>query len=93
MSGQNTNRMVIYTLIVVAVLAVLVIPGLVHKTTTNTLTYNSFLSDIQSKQIKTATVDLSTGVITGDLSNGGTFTVYGPYPIVDSEISALKPLG
>ena len=85
--------MVIYTLIVVAVLAILVIPGLVHKTTTNTLTYNSFLSDIQSKQIKTATVDLSTGVITGDLSNGGTFTVNGPNPVVDSEINALKPLG
>ena len=79
--------------IVVAVLAVLIIPGLVHKTTTNTLTYNAFLTDIQNKQIKTATVDLSTGVITGDLSNGGTYTVNGPNPIIDSEINALKPLG
>ncbi len=39
--------------IVVAVLAVLVVPNLVHKSTTNTLSYNTFLSDVQNKQIKT----------------------------------------
>ena len=44
--------MVIYAVIVVAVLAVLVVPSLLHKTTTNTLTYNTFLTDIQGKQVK-----------------------------------------
>ncbi|HEX3980626.1 MAG TPA: ATP-dependent metallopeptidase FtsH/Yme1/Tma family protein, partial [Acidimicrobiales bacterium] len=91
--GQNKNRMALYLVIVVAVLAVLIVPNLLSKTTTNTLTYQTFLSDIHGKQIKTATVDLSTGVITGDLANGGTFTVNGPNPIIDSEITALKPLG
>ncbi len=91
--GQNKNRMALYVVIVVAVLSVLIIPNLLSKTTPNTLTYNSFTSDIQGKQIKTATVNLSTGVITGDLANGGTYTVNGPNPIVDSEINALKPLG
>ncbi|MGH9079718.1 MAG: ATP-dependent zinc metalloprotease FtsH [Acidimicrobiales bacterium] len=91
--GQNRNRMMLYAVIVVAVLSVLIIPGLVHKTTPNTLTYNTFLSDIQNKQIKTATVDQTNGVITGDLTNGGTFTVNGPNPVTDSELSALKPLG
>ena len=85
--------MAVYLVIAVAVIAVLVLPGLVHKSNTNTLTYQSFLSDIQSKEIKTATVDLATGTITGDLANGGTFTVNGPNPIIDSEINALKPLG
>ena len=32
-------------------------------------------------------------MITGNLANGGTFTVNGPDPIIDSEINALKPLG
>ncbi len=85
--------MVIYTLIVVAVLAVLIIPGLVHKPSTNSLTYNTFLSEIQNKQIKNATVDQSTGVITGTLSNGTTYTVNGPSPVTDSLLNALKPLG
>ena len=91
--GQNKNRMLVYVVILVAVLAVFIVPSLVHKTTTNTLQYNSFLSDVQSSKIKNATVDQSTGVITGDLSNGGTFTVQGPNPVVDSELNALKPLG
>jgi cell division protease FtsH len=91
--GQNKNRMLVYVVILVAVLAVFIVPSLVHKTTTNTLQYNSFLSDVQNSKIKNATVDQSTGVITGDLNNGGTFTVQGPNPVVDSELNALKPLG
>ena len=91
--GQNKNRMVVYLVIVVAIVALLIVPNLVHKTTTNTLTYNSFLSDLQSKSIKTANVNMSTGVITGDLANGGTYTSSGPNPIIDSEQTALKTLG
>ncbi len=85
--------MVIYAVIVAAVLAVLIVPGLVHKTTTTTLTYNAFLTDIDGKQVKTATVDNTTGVITGTLANGSKYTVNGPLAAPDSEVQALKPLG
>src|SRR6202521_2488603 len=91
--GQNKNRMALYVVIVVAVLSVLIIPNLLSKTTPNTLTYNTFLSDLQGKSIKTANVNMSTGVITGELSNGGTYTASGPNPIIDSEQNALKALG
>ena len=77
--------MALYAVIVVAVLSVLIIPNLLSKTPSNTLTYNTFLSDLKNNSIKTATVDMSTGVITGDLSNGGTYTAAGPNPIIDSE--------
>ncbi len=77
--------MALYVVIVVAVLSVLIIPNLLSKSTTNTLTYNTFLTDLQNKSVKTATVDMSTGVITGELSNGGTYTAAGPNPIIDSE--------
>ncbi len=85
--------MVIYLVIMVAVLAVIVAPSLLHKTTTNSLTYSAFQNDIASKTITTATVDQTTGVITGTLSNGSNYTVNGPNPITDSELTALKPLG
>src|ERR1022692_1940899 len=85
--------MVIYAVIVAAVLAVLIVPGLVHKTNTTTLTYNAFLTDIHGKQVKTATVDNTTGVITGTLANGSKYTVNGPLAAPDSEVQALKPLG
>jgi cell division protease FtsH len=90
--GQNKNRWVIYLVVVVAVLAVLIIPS-IHKSTPDPLSYNTFLSDIQSKQIKNATVDQSTGVITGTLSNGADYAVNGPIPVTDSLLNALKPLG
>jgi cell division protease FtsH len=85
--------MVVYAIVVVAILAVLIVPGLVHKSTVKTLTYNSFLSDVDGKQITTATVDNSTGVITGTMSNGTKYTVNGPLSAPDSEVTALKPLG
>ena len=85
--------MIIYLVIMVAVLAVIVAPSLLHKTTTNSLTYSQFQNDIASKTVKTATVDQTTGVITGTLSNGSNYTVNGPNPITDSELTALKPLG
>jgi cell division protease FtsH len=85
--------MALYVVIVVAVLAILIIPNLFHKATTNTLTYNSFLSDVSGKQVKTATVDQTTGVITGTLADGRSYTANGPNPVTDSELNALKPLG
>ena len=91
--GQNKNRLIIYAVIMVAVLSVFIIPSLLHKASTNTLTYNTFLNDIQNKQVKAATVDQSTGVITGTLTDGSSYTSNGPNPVTDSELTALKPLG
>jgi cell division protease FtsH len=91
--GQNKNRMIVYVLIIIAVLSVLVVPQLLHRTNTTSLSYNTFLSEVQNKQIKNATVDQATGVITGNLSDGANYTANGPNPITDSELNALKPLG
>ncbi len=93
MPGQNKNRMVIYAVVALAVLAVLVIPNLLHKTNASSLPYNTFLTDVSSKQVHTATIDQTSGVITGTLSDGRTYTVNGPNPVTDSELNALKPLG
>ncbi len=91
--GQGRNRLVLYLVVVVAIVAVLVVPGLVHKSKTNTLTYTTFLSEVGGKQVKTATVDQTSGVITGQLTDGSSYTVNGPATVTDSELAALKPLG
>ncbi len=91
--GQNKNRLIIYAVVMVAVLSVFIIPSLLHKTSTNTLTYNTFLNDVHGKQVKTATVDQSSGVITGTLTDGSSYTANGPNPVTDSELASLKPLG
>jgi cell division protease FtsH len=89
----NRNRMVIYLLLAVALLAVFIVPSLVHKTTASSLPYNTFINDLQNKQVKTATVDQTTGVITGTLTNGLSYTSNGPNPITDGEINSLHTLG
>ncbi len=91
--GQNRNRIVIFAVVMVAVLAVFIVPSLLHKTTTTTIGYNNFLSDVSNKQVKTANVNNSSGVITGQLADGTNYTVNGPSPVTDSEVNALKPLG
>jgi cell division protease FtsH len=91
--GQNKSRIVLYALIAVAVLAVFTLPHLLQKSTARSLSYNTFLNDVQGKEVTSASVNTATGVITGSLTNGIHYTVNGPNPVVDSEVNALKPLG
>jgi cell division protease FtsH len=91
--GQNRNRVVVFAVVMLAVLAVFIVPTLLHKTTTTSIGYNNFLTDVSNKQVKTAEVNNSSGVITGQLDDGTNYTVNGPSPVTDSEVNALKPLG
>jgi len=91
--GQNKNRIVLLAVVMVVVLAVLIVPSLVQKANTSQITYNTFLTKVSDKQVSTATVDQSSGVVTGTLTDGTKYTANGPNPVTDSELSALKPLG
>ncbi|MCL4422766.1 MAG: ATP-dependent zinc metalloprotease FtsH [Actinobacteria bacterium] len=72
-------------LIVLLVLAFAVVPGLVSNHTKRTeLGFSKFSSDVSAKQVKTAVVDNTTGVITGQLRNGVNYTVNGPNPVDNS---------
>ena len=91
--GQNKNRMALYVVIVVAVLSVLIIPNLLSKTPSNTLSYNTLLSDLQDKQDQDGHrrhVDRRDHRGAGQRRH---LHHHGPNPIIDSEQHALKPLG
>ncbi len=64
-----------------------------QKANTSQLTYNAFFTKLSDKQVTNATVDQSSGIITGTLTNGTKYSVNGPNPVIDSEQTALKPLG
>jgi cell division protease FtsH len=87
--GPNRNRLILYVVIAVVVLGALFIPTLTNKTNATSLSYNTFLNDVNGKQVKTANIDTATGVITGTLDNGTNYTSNGPTPVLDTEISAL----
>ena len=91
--GQNKNRIILSVVVMVVVLAVLIVPSLVKKSNTTQLTYNSWVSQVSDKQVKTATVDQSSGTITGTLADGTSYSSSGPNPVTDSEEAALKTLG
>ncbi len=57
------------------------------------LTFSTFEHDVAAKQIKTAVIDNTTGQITGQLSNGKSYSVTGPIPIFHSDVTALKKAG
>ncbi len=91
--GTNRNRIILTVAIMAVVLAVLFIGNQVQKSSVSQITYNSFLSKLSDKQVTNATVDQSNGIITGTLTNGTKYSVNGPNPVIDSEQTALKPLG
>jgi len=91
--GQNKNRIVLAVVVMVVILAVLIVPSLVQKANTSQITYNTFLTKVSDKQVQSATVDQSSGVITGTFTDGSKYSANGPDPVTDSELNALKPLG
>jgi len=51
------------------------------------------LNDGKAKQVQSANVDNSTGTITGKLSNGTSYTVSGPNPVIPADITQLQSDG
>ena len=92
-AGQNKNRIILSVVVMLVIVAVLIVPSLVQKANTSQITYNTLLTKLSDKQVSTATVDQSSGVITGTLNDGTKYTANGPNPVTDSELAALKPLG
>ncbi len=91
--GQNKNRIILSVVVMVVILAVVVGSSFIKKSNTTQLTYNSWVSQVDGKQVKTATVDQTNGTITGTLADGTSYTTSGPNPVTDSEQAALKTLG
>jgi len=57
------------------------------------LNYSQFLKDAQAKEIATATINNTTGQITGKLKNGKAYNAAGPTPVISSDISQLRQEG
>ncbi len=60
------------------------------RTTSQPLSYNTFVKDVSSNQISSAVIDNTTGIITGSLKNGTSFTVNGPLPEINTEVAQLQ---
>jgi cell division protease FtsH len=78
----------------VAVIAVLFLPPLLQHKVVKDLSYKSFLSDVTSHQISSATINNATGVITGNFDNsvnGGVgYTVNGGTPPPPADVKVMQ---
>jgi len=89
-SGGDQSWRWIWTVLIVAVLAVLVVPSLLPHSSAQSLTYSHYLSEVKAKDVSTATIDNSNGVITGQLSNGKQYTTQGPNPYSQTDVNTLR---
>ncbi|MHB8592783.1 MAG: ATP-dependent metallopeptidase FtsH/Yme1/Tma family protein, partial [Acidimicrobiales bacterium] len=88
-SGDQSWRWV-FALLILAVFAVVIIPPLLSKPSVEQIQYRSFVSKVEAKQVQSATIDNSTGIITGKLKDGASYSVNGPDPSLDSDVQVMK---
>jgi cell division protease FtsH len=81
----------VFALLIVAVVAVLVVPSLLQKSSVQTIQYKTFMQDyVKAKKVESATVNNTDGVITGKLKDGGSYTVPGPNPSVPVDLTVMQ---
>ncbi len=91
-SGQGPDQSWrwIWGILILAVLAVLVIPSLLPHSSAKSITYDVFRNDVKQNVVKSATINNTTGVITGKLGNGQSYTVTGPHPASQQTVDLMR---
>ena len=92
-SGGDQSWRWIWTVLIVAVLAVLVVPSLLPHSSATSITYSNYLRDVKAAEVSTATIDNSTGVVTGKLADGTNYTTQGPNPYSQTDVNTLRKDG
>ncbi len=91
--GNDQSWRWIWTVLIVAVLAVLVVPSLLPHSSATSINYANYLKDVKAGHVATATIDNSTGVITGKLTDGANYTSQGPNPYSQTDVNAMRKDG
>jgi cell division protease FtsH len=75
------------------VVAALVIPPFFSHSPSQQLSYTQFINDVNGNQVSTATVDNNSGHISGKLTNGSDYTVNGPQPPIQNDVTLMRTKG
>jgi len=89
-SGGEQSWRWIWTVLIIGVLAVLIVPSLLPHSSSESLTYSHYLNEVKAKDVSSATINNSSGVITGTLSNGKSYTTQGPSPYSQTDVNTLR---
>jgi cell division protease FtsH len=81
----------VFALLILAVVAVVIIPPLLSKPNVQKIPYHAYMQDyVHPKKVQSATVDNTTGIITGKLKNGDSYTVDGPNPSISADLQVMQ---
>jgi cell division protease FtsH len=92
-SPGNQNWRLVWIVVIVAILAVFFLPTFLKSHTSKSITYSQYMTHVTQHQVKTATIDNSSGTITGKLSDGTEYTVAGPEPVISSDVDQMRKNG
>src|ERR1039458_5318492 len=73
------------------VVGIFVIPSLFTHKVVKTVSYSTLLRDARQQEVVSASINSTTGVITGQLTNGTNYTSNGPTPVINRDITTLRP--
>ncbi len=80
-----------FALLILAVVAVVIVPSLWPTNNVQTIQYKSFMADyVKVHKVESATVNNTNGIITGKLKDGSSYTVQGPNPSVDADLQVMQ---
>src|SRR5487761_801819 len=88
--GGDQSWRWVFALLIVAVFAVVIIPPLLSKPSVQQINYPAYLKKVEAKQVNSATIDNTTGIITGSLKNGQKYSVNGPDPAFAGDVTTMK---
>jgi len=88
--APQVRRRIVTIAIVAFVLGALIIPNLFANKHVKTVAYSALIQDAKSHNVLSAVISTSSGIVTGQLSNGTNYTSNGPVPALSNEVSTLS---
>ena len=85
-----TARRTMVIVIILFLLGLLIIPSIFSNKTIKSVNYSSLLTEAKEQKVVSANINNTTGVITGQLSDGTNYSTNGPNPVLSDEVSVLR---
>jgi cell division protease FtsH len=89
-NSPDSRRRIITIALVAFVLGILFIPSLFQSKNVKTISYSTLIHDAKNQSVISASISNSSGVITGQLTDGTNYTSNGPAPTLTTEIDTLR---